>query len=249
MKKVFYFSTILLFVSSCAIPPATRLVPTELATNHSVTLKDGYSIVTSVSDSTEVAVLGEQFYSSITLTVFCFNKKGEAKNIIPTQIKVTVLDEKGMYANCKTISADQYIKSLQKQERWASALSAVSSGLEQVNAQNAKTTTTSYVNVSNSDSYQPTKLAVTTTTTGNKAAEQLAIANGQIQQHNIRTEYAQLYNQANNELLKENTIKLGEAIAGKVMIECPTKTYKFFIVTIPFGNETHKFILKPDVAK
>ena len=249
MKKSFYFLAILLFLSSCSIPVASRLTSTELASNHSVIFKDGYSIVTSTGDSTDVAVLGEEYLGSVTLTVFCLNKKGNAKTIIPTQIRMVKYDEKNVYSECKVYSADAYLKKIQKDERQLSMLNAVFTGLETAIAQNETKTTTTKVNVSESGSYETKKVTLTTTTTGNKAAEQLARVNGAITQENIHREQANLYNQAKQELLKTNTLQVGESVMGKVMAEIPYMKYKILKLTIPFGNEEHTFILKPDVAK
>lgn len=249
MKKIFFFLSALLFLSSCSIPVASRLMPIELESNHSVIFKDGYSIVTSTGDSTDVAVLGEDYFGSVTLTVFCLNKKGNAKNIIPTQIRMISCDGKNVYSECKVYSADAYLKQLKKDEQRLSIMNAVTTGLETASAQLETKTTTTNVNVSESGSYKTDKLTVTTTTTGNKVAEQAATANGAIRQENIHREQTDLYNQSKQELLKNNTLQVGESVIGKVMVQAKYVKYKFFKLTIPFGNEEHTFILKPDVAK
>jgi hypothetical protein len=134
MKKTLFFFTSVCLISSCSVPSAVRLTPTMLNANNSVTLKEGYQIVSSKGETTEVALTGEVL-GELTLMVACFNTKGEAKNIIPAQIEVVGCTAENQCSYVKVYSEQEYLKKMQTEQRWLTALEAGSTSLKVSNAQ------------------------------------------------------------------------------------------------------------------
>lgn len=248
MKYFFYTSMLLLCLSSCSMPVSTRLTHSELAANQSVTFLDGHSVIISSGDSTNVALVAEQLGRDLTLTVVCTNKKGQPKLIQPTLIRVFSLDLNNVFSECKVYSDEEYLAFLEKQTRRTSIFLAVAGGLEEV-AASQPTTTTTQVKVSEAGSYTSETYNVKTVTSANPVAVQ------QVRNNNLNAQQ-ELMNAARKEqaavkelLLKKHTLEAGERKVGEVMVRSKVEKCRLFKVVIPFGNEEHEFILKPETAK
>jgi len=232
---------LIIFLSSCTT--SYFLKPELNDDNDEIVYIDGKEVIISRGVTFGVALYGyKSTNGELILHVLYKNVDPENRyNIIPENIQVIGHNSQGISKIFKVYSADEYIRKMKNAQAWALAFQAMAGSMEAYQA--GKQTTNTYGSLYGSDGTSYSGYSSSTTYDYSAQAEANARNNAELQK--TASQYSQTRSSTEQGLLKANTVFPDQMVEGNIMVKIDEFYTSKFLITIPAGQDEHKFIFLP----
>lgn len=225
---------IVLLLSSCAT--SYYLKPTGQTKNMDLIFNDGIPVVVSYLPSSTVALYGiKNTNNELWLHVFYRNDDSTYRvNVFPENITVSGESPHGEQLPFKVFAASEYLKKMRRTQAWMMVAQAYNTSVQAQQAGYSQSKT-------NSSAYGS---AYGTSTTTTYDASKVSEANARNQQQLNQTAkiYSDVYNATEEGLIKTATLFPKQQVEGNVVVKFRNSYSQKIFISVPVGNEIHKFI-------
>jgi len=244
-KNLIFVIGIATLLSSCA--SSYYLRPTEQTKNMDMIFKDGIPVSVSYIPNSTVTLYGiKNTNNELWLHVFYRNDDSTYRvNVFPENITVSGQSSYGEQATFKVFAASEYLKKMRGAQAWAMAAQAFSASVQaqQAGYSQSMTNSSAYGSAYGSNGTYVTGSAYgnSTTTTYNASKVSEANARNQQQLNQSAQMYSDAYNATEEGLIKTVTLFPKQHVQGNVVVKFKGSHSQKIFISVPIGNEIHKF--------
>lgn len=249
MRLLIIFLGVLFLMTGCTqkyhLSPVSNGNETQVIFNH------GREVAVSDECETRFFISGTKESSSelVLHVLYLNNSDSKTMTIYPDKISVMGYNQSGITKTFKTYSADEYLRKLRRSQMWTTILRALSGALNAYNAGQSTSTTysTTSGNIygSTGNSYMASGTTMSTTNSYDHRATVEANNRNQRNLDRLSKRQSNAYKTLEQSLIKTNTLFPKSHVEGNIIVKVDNTYTKKFVVTVPFGEETHVITFVP----